>query len=187
MKIAVYCGASVGNDGKYIACAKKIGEWLAKEGHTLVYGGGHAGLMGVLADTVLKNHGDVIGVIPEFLKNRELAHTSLTELFVVEDMHQRKKKMIDLAQCYIALPGGPGTLEEISEVISWGRIGEHRNPCILFNEKEYYNPLQHFYQRMVEEGFLTAEDFSKILFSDSLEEIKSFICSYTPPAIRSYK
>ncbi len=186
MKIAVYCGASEGNDPLYKESAKKIGTWIGTNHHTLIYGGGKVGLMGILADTVLSAGGKVVGVIPTFLKEREIAHPNLSELITVNTMHARKKKMIDLADCYIALPGGPGTLEEITEVVSWGRIGEHQNPCIFFNEKGYYNSVQIFYDHMVTEGFLTKEDRSKILFSASLDTIKDFIVSYIPPKIREY-
>jgi len=124
MKIAVYCGASVGNEPSFATAAQELGQWIASRKNTLVYGGGKAGLMGVLADAVLENGGQVIGVIPTFLKDRELAHPGLTELYVVETMSERKRKMFELSQAFVALPGGPGTLEEITEMISWSRIAK---------------------------------------------------------------
>lgn len=186
-KMAVYCGASVGTKPIYQERTKELGEWMGTHKYDLVYGGGNVGLMGVLADMVLANGGKAIGVMPTFLLERELAHQHITEMHIVNDMHERKRKMIDLADCYIALPGGPGTLEEISEVVSWGRVGEHQNPCIFFNVDGYYDLLADFFDKMVETGFLTAADRSKIFFSDDLKEIQQFITSYTPPKIRSYK
>lgn len=186
-KMAVYCGASKGNDPIYEESAKALGLWLIENNYTLVYGGGKSGLMGTIADTVIENEGEVIGVMPTFLMERELAHQQLSKMHIVADMHERKRKMIDLADSYLALPGGPGTLEEITEVISWGRIGEHKNPCIFFNVNGYYNHVAVFFDQMVSEGFLSKEDRSKVLFSDSLNEIKQFIDTYTPPEIRQYK
>lgn len=186
MNITVYCGASLGNNPLYQQATERLGKWIAEKGHQLVYGGGAAGLMGLIASTVLAHGGKVIGIIPEFLKERELAHPDLTELVVVETMPERKKQMFDLANAFIALPGGPGTLEEISEVISWARIGQNPNPCILFNENGYFDSLRDFYANMVKEGFLTQADFDKILFSNDLVEIEGFIQNYVPPKVRTY-
>ncbi|RDF10873.1 TIGR00730 family Rossman fold protein [Haemophilus paraphrohaemolyticus] len=186
MNITVYCGASLGNKEVYQQATKKLGKWIAQKQHQLVYGGGAAGLMGLIANTVLENGGKVIGIIPEFLKERELAHSNLTELVVVQMMTERKKRMFDLANAFIALPGGPGTLEEISEVISWARIGQNPNPCILFNENGYFDSLRNFYDRMVQDGFLTQLDRDKILFSNDLVEIETFIQHYQAPSIRTY-
>ena len=149
MNITVYCGASLGNDSAHQAAAKKLGKWIADGQHTLVYGGGKLGLMGVVADTVLAHQGKVIGIIPQFLQDREVSHPNLTKTVVVESMSERKNKMVELGDAYIALPGGPGTLEEIAEVISWARIGKNNNPCILFNEKGYFNSLKSFFNHMV--------------------------------------
>jgi uncharacterized protein (TIGR00730 family) len=185
-RIAVYCGASKGNNPVYEQAAIDLGDWIIKHNYELIYGGGKAGLMGLIADTVLKQNGVVTGVIPTFLKDRELAHNGLKELIVVSNMHERKAKMIELAHCYIALPGGPGTLEEITEVISWGRIGQHKNPCIFYNVNGYYDLLEQFYDKMVAEDFLTQTDREKILISSDLRQIDAFIKSYTPPNIRKY-
>lgn len=186
MNITVYCGASLGNNPIYQQTTERLGKWIAEKGHQLVYGGGAAGLMGAIANSVLEHGGKAIGIIPKFLKERELAHSGLTELFVVETMVERKRKMFDLADAFIALPGGPGTLEEITEVISWARIGQNPNPCILFNENGYFDSLRDFYRNMVKEGFLTQADFEKILFSNDLAEIESFIQNYQPPKVRTY-
>lgn len=186
MNITVYCGAALGNVPAYQRATVSLGNWLAQQGHTLVYGGGSAGLMGRLADTVLAHGGKVIGVIPEFLRERELAHSGCTEMLVVNSMAERKAKMLDLADACIALPGGPGTLEEICEVYSWARIGQNPHPCILFNQNGFYEPLRMMYQSMVTAGFLTQAHFDKLLFSDDLVEIEHFINTYQVPEIRTY-
>lgn len=186
MKMAVYCGASVGNNASYVEAAKSLGRWIASSGHTLVYGGGKAGLMGIVADEVLLHNGEVIGVIPTFLVERELSHPNLNTLEIVHSMSERKNRMIELADCYIALPGGPGTLEEISEVISWARIGQHENPCVLFNVDGYYDLLEEFYENMVANGFLTEADLTAMLFSNSFAEIEHYIQNHTPAVVRTY-
>ncbi len=187
MNVTVYCGASLGTQEIYKETTTKLGKWIAINKHTLVYGGGKVGLMGVVADSVLENKGKVIGVMPTFLKERELAHEALSEIIIVNTMTERKLKMIELGDCYIALPGGAGTLEEISEVISWARIGQNSNPCIFLNIGGYYNNLKKFYQDMVTNGFLSSDDMNKILFTDCFEEIDNFVKSYEPPIIREYK
>lgn len=186
-RIAVYCGASMGNSSVYQELAEKLGSWLVSQKLGLVYGGGDVGLMGVIADTVLASDGEVIGVMPTFLVEREIAHPKLTELIIVADMHERKKKMMDLADAYIALPGGPGTLEEISEVISWARVGEHANPCVLLNAKGYYDLLAAFFDNMVTEGFLSQDDREKILITESLDEMALFIDNFTAADVRKYE
>lgn len=186
IKVAVYCGASHGNNKIYINKTIELAKWIANNNNSLVFGGGNVGLMGTVADSVLENGGEVIGVMPNFLAEREIAHKGLTKMHLVKSMHERKSKMIDLADCFIALPGGPGTLEEITEVISWGRIGQQLKPCILFNINGFYNNLRHQYDLMVSEGFLSEDDRSKILFTDSFDEIESFIECYNPPDVRTY-
>lgn len=187
MNIVVYCGASLGHNDGFIEAAISLGRWIARNGHTLVYGGGKAGLMGVLADEVLLHNGKVIGIISTFLVDRELSHPNLTRLEIVNSMSERKNKMIELGDCYIALPGGPGTLEEISEAISWARIRQHQNPCILFNIDGYYDKLREFYDGMVKNGFMAEADKKAMLFTDSFTEIEEFIANFTPPQVRTYK
>ncbi|PID67429.1 MAG: TIGR00730 family Rossman fold protein [Fusobacteriales bacterium] len=184
--VAVYCGASLGIHHSYEEITKKLGEWIGKNNYNLVYGGGAAGLMGVIADSVLENKGEVTGIITEFLTKREAAHESITELIIVDTMSVRKKKMADLADIFIALPGGPGTLEEISEVISWAILNRHDKPCILFNHDNYYEHLKKFYAHMVEEGYMAKDAFDKILFTNSFEEMENFIANYVPPQPREY-
>lgn len=187
MNIIVYCGANTGTDPIYTAGAKAVGAWIGDNGYSLIYGGGKAGLMGIVADAVLAHGGKVTGVIPAFLEDRELAHPALTELITVTTMDQRKQKMLDLGDVCLALPSGPGTLEEITEVISWSRIGKNDRPCICYDQAGYYRPLQALYDQMVEQGFLGQDDRNKLLFSDSLPEIESFIRDYSPPQARQYR
>ena len=154
MRICVFCGSSVGRNAAYQRAAVALGELLAREGIGLVYGGAHAGLMGVLADTVLAGGGEVIGVIPESLKIRELAHQGLTQLHVVTSMHERKAQMAALSDAFLALPGGIGTLEELFEVWTWAQLGLHQKPCALLNVAGFYDRLSSFLDFVTEEGFL---------------------------------
>lgn len=151
--ICVFCGSSSGNDPDYEKYAIDLGQSIAKKGYTLVYGGGNIGLMGKIADTVLEAGGSVIGVIPEFLLNREVGHTGLTELIVVDSMHTRKQKMAELADAFIAMPGGFGTLEELAEITTWVQLELVDNPVGLLNVNGYYNALIMQFDKMFEEGF----------------------------------
>lgn len=178
MRITVFCGANNGKSELYIKNATELGEWIADNNHTLVYGGGKIGLMGVIADTVLENRGEVIGIMPQFLVDREISHTGITEFIIVDDMSVRKDKLVDLGDIFVALPGGPGTLEEISQVISWVRVGKKDAPCILMNVDGYYDFLEQYFDKMVEEGFLTKGDREKTLFTDNIEEMERFIFNY---------
>ena len=178
MRITVFCGANNGKSELYIKNATELGEWIADNNHTLVYGGGKIGLMGVIADTVLENRGEVIGIMPQFLVDREISHTGITEFIIVDDMSDRKTKLVDFGDVFIALPGGPGTLEEISQVISWVRVGKKDAPCILMNVDGYYDFLEQYFDKMVEEGFLTKGDRKKTLFTDNIEEMERFIFNY---------
>ena len=178
MKITVFCGANNGKSESYIKNATELGEWIADNNYTLVYGGGKIGLMGVIADTVLENKGEVIGIMPQFLVDREITHTGITEFIIVDDMSVRKDKLVDLGDAFVALPGGPGTLEEISQVISWVRVGKKDAPCIIMNVNGYYDFLEQYFDKMVEEGFLTKEDRERTLFTDSVAEMNEFITNY---------
>ena len=142
MRITVFCGANNGKSELYKENAIELGKWIANKNHTLVYGGGKIGLMGVIADTVLENSGEVIGIMPQFLVDREISHKGITEFVIVDDMSERKTQLVDLGDAFIALPGGPGTLEEISQVISWVRVGKKDAPCILMNVNGYYDFLE---------------------------------------------
>ncbi len=175
MNIVVYCGANAGKDPAFAEAAKKLGQWICDQGHTLVFGGGKVGLMGIIADTVRAGGQKTIGVMPTFLIERELAHPQLNQLIVVDTMHERKLKMIELGDVYIALPGGWGTLEEFSEVISWSRIGQHNNPCILVNTHNFYGGLVTQFKDMVTAGFLMQVELESLLVSDSIEQFQPFI------------
>ena len=181
-KICVFCGSSFGVRPEYEAQARFLGRELAGRGISLVYGGGRVGLMGAVADAALEAGGVVIGVMPRGLVEREIAHRGLTELHVVEDMHERKTKMAALADGFIALPGGAGTLEEIFEQWTWAQLGIHEKPCAFLNIKGYYDPLQAMVNNMVREGFMHPRYAEMLPFAASAEEIIAGFCDYTPPA-----
>lgn len=153
-RICVFCGSSVGANSEYEHAAREMGKVLVSRGIGLVYGGGNVGLMGVIADTVLDAGGEVIGVIPAALADREVAHTGLTDLRIVDSMHTRKAMMADLSDAFIAMPGGVGTFEEFFEVVTWMQLGLHRKPCGLLNVAQFYTPLVDFIDRTVSEGFI---------------------------------
>lgn len=184
-KIAVYCGASAGNLAIYHQAAQELGHYLATHHLELIYGGSRVGLMATLASTVLDDGGTVHGVITQELVDRGAAAQNLSELTIVPDMSQRKQTMLSLADGCIALPGGPGTLEEIIEAFSWARLGDNPNPCAFFNVNHYYDPLANLFDQMVQQGFLTSEHRTKLLFADQLPTIFNFMASYTPPTIRT--
>jgi uncharacterized protein (TIGR00730 family) len=153
-RLCVFCGSSTGNQRAYSDAAEALGALLAERGIGLVYGGGNVGLMGVIADAVMAGGGQVIGVIPQSLANREIAHTGITELRVVDSMHARKAMMAELADAFIAMPGGVGTFEEFFEVVTWTQLGLHRKPCGLLNVSGFYAPLAAFIDQAVTEGFI---------------------------------
>jgi hypothetical protein len=153
-RICVFCGASPGRDPRYVASARAVGEELAARGIGLVYGGSRVGLMGAVADAALAGGGEVIGVIPRSLVDRELAHQGLTELRVVGTLHERKAVMAELADAFLALPGGLGTLEELAEVTSWAQLGLHVKPIGLLDVAGYWDPLLIWVDRAVQEGFV---------------------------------
>ncbi len=175
MNVTVYCGASIGEKREYLEASIELGSWIANNGHKLVYGAGSYGLMGAIANSVLEKGGAVIGVIPKFLKEIESAHEGLSEIIIVDTMTERKLKMFELGDLFIALPGGIGTLEEIAEVTSWAKIGKNNRPCIYLNICGYYNNLKKFYDDMVSNGFLSQLDREKIIFVDTIDEIKGII------------
>ncbi len=178
MNIAVYCAASQSNVSTFDERTEELGNWIAKKNHTLVYGGGNTGLMGVVATSVMKSGGEVIGVMPQFFVEREIAKKDITKLHIVETMSERKNKMIELSEVYIALPGGPGTLEEIAEVVSWVRVGQTNGICIFYNMEGYYNHLEAFFNHMVTTKLLSKEDRKQIYFATNLEEIEKLIENY---------
>jgi len=170
--ICVFCGSSPGRKSVYMRAAEDLGREIARRGITLVYGGASVGLMGAIARTVMDEGGRVIGVIPESMKDQEIAQEGLLEMYVVSSMHARKAKMEELSDAFIALPGGFGTLEEIFEVVTWAQLGIHTKPCGVLNVAGYYDQLLAFLDHTVDEGFiyglhrdvvLTAEDSSAMI------------------------
>lgn len=182
MKVAVFCGSSFGHDARYRDIAEALGHHLASEGIDLVFGGGNVGLMGVVADAVLAAGGKVYGVIPESLRERELAHAGLTQLEVVADMHQRKARMSELADAFVALPGGPGTMDELFEAWTWGQLGYHRKPCAVLNAHGYYDQLLAFVRHMAGEGFLKPQYADMLIVEQQPEALIRAIRGYQPPA-----
>jgi hypothetical protein len=153
-RVCVFCGSSVGNQRAYAEAAEALGAVLVKRGIGLVYGGGKVGLMGVIADAVMAAGGEVIGVIPQSLADREVAHAGITDLRIVDSMHTRKAMMADLSDAFIAMPGGVGTFEEFFEAVTWTQLGLHRKPCGLLNVNAFYTPLALFIDQAVSEGFI---------------------------------
>ncbi len=176
MKIAVYCGSGFGNDPAYAEGAKHLGQWIGSKGHTLVYGGGEAGLMGSVARAVYEAGCPVIGVVPgdvEFIKSRPQPY--VTELIEARNMSERKEKMLEIADAYIALPGGIGTLDEMSEAITLTKIGVWDKKCILFNQNGFYESFKRVIEDMVAAGFIRAASMGHVLFSADVDEIEAFI------------
>jgi uncharacterized protein (TIGR00730 family) len=171
MNICVFCGSATGTNPVYTAAARDLGVLFAKSSHTLVYGGGNIGLMGVLADAVIDNAGEVIGVIPDFLLQREVGHRGVTRLEVVESMHLRKKRMADLSNAFIAMPGGWGTLDELAEILTWRQLGLITQPIGLLNINNFFDPLISQMHSMVDEGFLKADNLHLLQIENSAEKL----------------
>lgn len=167
MNVCVFCGSSTGEDVMYADAAREVGKLIAQSGNTLIYGGGNIGLMGVIADSALAHKGKVMGVIPDFLMDREVGHRGLTDLLVVQSMHERKKKMADLADVFIALPGGWGTLDELTEILTWRQLGLIQQPIGLLNVSSFFSPLVTQMNTMSEKGFLHPSTLDFLLVEDS--------------------
>ena len=183
MRIAVYCGSSSGFEPAFAAAAEAVGRQLAEAGIGLVYGGGNVGLMAVLADAAIAAGGEVIGVIPQALVDRELAHPGCTELHVTANMHARKALMAEKADAFVALPGGIGTLEELFEAWTWGQLGWHAKPCALINVAGYYDELIAFLDGGVAHGFLTAEHRAMLIEVEAVADLIDRIGDYVPPQV----
>ncbi|ANF82601.1 Rossman fold protein, TIGR00730 family [Acinetobacter sp. NCu2D-2] len=179
--IAIFCGSALGNSPVYAAIAEKVGQSLANRNMTLVYGGGRSGLMGIVADAALAAGGKVIGVIPTQLVDHELAHPHLTELHVVENMHERKTKMSELADGFVAIPGGVGTLEEIFEQWTWAQLGIHEKPCAFLNAENFYTGLIQFIQHTTEQGFTKERFAEKLIVDTDFESILDQFEQYQAP------
>ncbi|MEK4759849.1 TIGR00730 family Rossman fold protein [Viridibacillus sp. FSL E2-0187] len=184
--LAVFCGSSNGASDIYVEVAKKLGKELAKRDITLVYGGASVGVMGAVADAVLEAGGKVIGVMPSFLEKREISHKNLTELIVVDSMHDRKEKMAELADGFMALPGGPGTLEEFFEIFTWSQLGLHQKPCGLLNINHYYDPLIALFNHMSDEQFLHEKYRTMALVDIEPSGLLDQFNSYEAPTVKSY-
>jgi len=181
-RLCVFCGSSPGHDPAHGASAAQLGRVLAERGIGLVYGGGRVGLMGILADAALAAGGEVIGVIPQALLDREIGHRGLTQLRVVDSMHARKALMGELAEGFIALPGGIGTLEELFEVWSWAQLGLHRKPCGLLDVNGFFAPLVDFLDRQVEAGFVHPAHRAILSVGSTPQELLARFAAYQPPA-----
>lgn len=175
MNITVYLGANEGNDPCLRKAVEELGTWIGNSGNALVYGGSKGGLMGALADSVLKAGGNVTGVEPNFFIENEFQHDGLTKLIVTKDMSERKNKMIELGEVFIAFPGGTGTLEEIAEVMSKVSLKHLDAPCILYNLNGYYDSLKTLLQQMIAKGLSSEERQQGIYFAENLEQIKQII------------
>ena len=169
--MCVYCGSSPGADPRHADAAARLGRRLAEEGIEVVYGGGAVGLMGTLADAALAAGGRVVGVLPRGLFEREVAHTGLTTLHEVGSMHERKQLMADLADAFVALPGGLGTLEELAETLTWAQLGIHVRPVAVLDETGYWKPLAAMLDRAVEEGFLRPANRDLLVWVDRLDDL----------------
>ena len=178
--VCVFCGSRPGADVAYADAARSLGRTLAKRGISLVYGGAHVGLMDALADAAMKAGGEVAGVMPRALVEREIAHTSLTELHIVGSMHERKALMARLSDGFVALPGGSGTLEELFEVLTWAQLGQHGKPCGLLNVSGYYDPLLALFDHMVEQGFLTEAHRAMVLVESETADLLAAFSRYRP-------
>jgi uncharacterized protein (TIGR00730 family) len=180
-RICVFCGSSPGSGPDYLQAAEQLGHLLASKNIGLVYGGGKVGTMGKIAESVMAKGGEVTGVIPKALVDRELAFTGLTDLRVVGSMHERKALMAELSDGFIGLPGGLGTIEEFFEVVTWAQLGMHPKPCGLLNIKQYYNRLLDFLDHTVNEKFVELEHRSMILVEENPEILLQKFETYHPP------
>ena len=178
MNITVFLGSSFGNDPAYRTLTEELGAWIGDHGHTLVYGGAKWGLMGVLADTVLAHGGRAIGVMPDIIAAKGQIYPHLSELIRTETMAERKAAMNRLGEAYIALPGGPGTLEEIAEVMSQARLQVHSHPCIFLGVNGYHEPMKQYVDTMIREGFWKPEEAKHIFFTESVQEAAEIINQY---------
>ena len=185
-RITVFCGSSLGNEKAFEEQAYQLGKLLAEKNLELVYGGAKVGLMGAVADGVLNNNGKVIGVLPNFLSSKEVMHENLTELILVDSMHERKTKMNDLCDGVIALPGGFGTLEELFEMLTWAQLGLHKKPIGLLNVNGYYDLLIQFVENMENKGLLKKVNQDMIIISDNAQDLLHKMENYIAPEVTKW-
>ena len=179
--IALYCGSRTGNKPIYRDTAIELAQHIATQGFGIVYGGASIGVMGQVADTVLEHGGEVVGVIPEFMLDYEIAHSQLTELHIVKSMHERKALMAERASAFIALPGGLGTFEEILEIATWGQLNQHQKPMIIYNVNRFYDALIAQLDHAVDEGFLPPQHRAKLIICENPEQISNVIKNLNSP------
>jgi uncharacterized protein (TIGR00730 family) len=184
--LCVFCGSNSGNEAAYANVAREFGALLATSNIALVYGGGHVGLMGIVADAVLAGGGKAIGVIPRMLWDREVGHRNLTELHVVETMHERKAMMASLSDAFVALPGGLGTLEEIFEVWTWAQLGIHRKPLGFLDALGFYDALLSFLDGAVDAGFIRAQHRSMAIVDVDPASLLRRLSEYEPPVVEKW-
>jgi uncharacterized protein (TIGR00730 family) len=184
--VCVFCGASPGGDPAYVAFAREMGHEIARRGLRLVYGGAKVGLMGALADAAMASGGEVIGVIPHALVDKEIGHEGLSRLLIVDSMHERKARMAELSDGFVALPGGVGTLEEIFEIWTWGQLGFHAKPAAFLNVRGYYDGLRGFLDHAVGEAFLRAPHRDMVIFREDCGEVLDALAAYVPPAVEKW-
>jgi uncharacterized protein (TIGR00730 family) len=185
-RICVFCGSSPGGRPEYRAAAEEMGAELVRRNIGLVYGGGNVGLMGMIADAVLRAGGEAVGVIPEHLMAREVGQRGLTKLHVVGSMHERKALMADMSDAFIALPGGFGTLEEFCEVVTWTQLGLHAKPCGILNVLGYYSPLLAMFDHAAEERFLKPENRALVLAAESAVELLRALEEWRPVQVEKW-
>ncbi|MDD3507939.1 MAG: TIGR00730 family Rossman fold protein [Parabacteroides sp.] len=182
-RISVFCGSSFGTDKIYEQEAYNLGKTLAEQNIELVYGGANVGLMGAVANGVLDNKGKAIGVLPTFLQKVEIGHENLTELILVDTMHQRKRKMDELSDGIITLPGGFGTLEEFFEMLTWAQLGLHKKPVAILNTNGFYDELLSLIQKMVDNGFLKQANQEMLILSNDIDDLIDQMKKYKAPAL----
>ena len=185
-RICVFCGSNRGVRNEYIEAAQELGEILVKRNLGLVYGGGNVGLMGIIADAVLAEGGEVIGVIPQSLADREVAHQNLTKMHIVNSMHERKALMADLSDGFIALPGGMGTFDEFCEILTWAQLGIHQKPCGILNVENYFTPLLKMFDHATDEGFLRDAHRDLVIEATKPEILLDLFKTYQPQPVAKW-
>ena len=185
-RICVFCGSNQGVRSEYIEAAQALGKILVKRNLGLVYGGGNVGLMGIIADAVLAEGGEVIGVIPQSLVDREVAHQNLSKMHIVNSMHERKALMADLSDGFIALPGGMGTFDEFCEILTWAQLGIHQKPCGILNVENYFTPLLKMFDHAMAEGFLREAHRDLVIEATKPEILLDLLANYQPQAVAKW-